>query len=127
MALLNSLLHFFTSELPSNLLTDTGLHYSGLHLFGSIKQKIINRHQVKIIHIVITNPETLTLDEMIVQPTTEQYELGDNFLKPIVNFEQSQSQSSLITSNEEIASVTIELRKPTIDHCFATQQWNNIT
>ncbi|GIY70339.1 hypothetical protein CDAR_61731 [Caerostris darwini] len=59
---------------------------------------------------------------MIVQPTTEQYELGDNFLKPIVNFEQSQSQSSLLTSNEEIASVTIELRKPTIDQllCYPT-------
>ncbi|GIY87271.1 hypothetical protein CDAR_368601 [Caerostris darwini] len=59
---------------------------------------------------------------MIVLPTTEQYQLKDEILKPSISFKNNQIHNSFLTPNEEISITTIEMRKPTVDQllCYPT-------
>ncbi|GIY73775.1 hypothetical protein CEXT_46131 [Caerostris extrusa] len=59
---------------------------------------------------------------MIVLPTTEQYQLEEEILKPSISFKNNQIHNSFSTSNEEISIITIEMRKPTVDQllCYPT-------
>ncbi|GIY21612.1 hypothetical protein CDAR_471381 [Caerostris darwini] len=58
---------------------------------------------------------------MIAFPTTEQYQLKDEILKPTINLKYNQIHNSLSTS-VEISIKTIKMRKPAVDQllCYPT-------
>ncbi|GIY46071.1 hypothetical protein CEXT_478101 [Caerostris extrusa] len=65
---------------------------------------------------------------MIVLPTTEQYQLKDEILKPTISLKYNQIHNSLKTSDKEISIKTIEMRKPTVDQllCYPTVEQYNL-
>ncbi|GIY70336.1 hypothetical protein CDAR_61711 [Caerostris darwini] len=86
--------------------------------FDSIKLK---NNKPTIIQTVIINSGKLNVDEMIVYPTVEQFELKEPCLKPTINLED-EAHNSPLTPQGKFPSITIELRKPTIDQllCYPT-------
>ncbi|GIY47985.1 hypothetical protein CDAR_620091 [Caerostris darwini] len=88
-------------------------------IFGFTTEKNNRPTSSKKIQIVIIDCEKLNIDEMLLYPTTEQYELSYPILEPTVN---SNAYNSQTTHHEYIPTVTIEMQKPTIDQliCYPT-------
>ncbi|GIX71694.1 hypothetical protein CDAR_534561 [Caerostris darwini] len=88
-------------------------------LFTFIQKRNNKTASSKITQIIIIDCEKLNIDEMIVYPTVEQYELSDPIIKPTI---KSQSYKCLSPHHDDSPAITIELRKPTIDQllCYPT-------
>ncbi|GIY70337.1 hypothetical protein CDAR_61721 [Caerostris darwini] len=97
------------------------LNFLDSTIFSTNEQKNSTTADSKIIQIVVIDCGKLNIDEMVVYPTVEQYELKGPCLKPTIML-GDQSQGSLLTSHGEIPEITIELRKPTVDQllCYPT-------
>ncbi|GIY59115.1 hypothetical protein CDAR_487171 [Caerostris darwini] len=72
----------------------------------------------KISQIIIIDCGELNIDQMIVYPTVEQYQLPYEILTPITNLESHNS----LSHHDNSPTITIELRKPTIEQllCYPT-------
>ncbi|GIX87600.1 hypothetical protein CDAR_212231 [Caerostris darwini] len=85
-------------------------------IFAFIKERNNRLTASKQIQIIIIDCDQLNIDEMLVYPSTEQYQLPYQILKPTTNFDV---YNNLPTYQEDIPEITIELQKPTIDQLIS--------
>ncbi|GIY27068.1 hypothetical protein CDAR_504341 [Caerostris darwini] len=88
-------------------------------------KKLISNERLQ---IIIIDCGKLNIDEMIALPSNEQYQLTDEILQPIIDLKQYQNHNSLSTPHEEMSTITIEMRKPTIEQllCLPTVEQYNL-
>ncbi|GIY68329.1 hypothetical protein CDAR_17391 [Caerostris darwini] len=88
-------------------------------IFDFIQERNSNLTKCNTTHIIIINCGILNIEQMLVIPTVQQYQLQYPILKPAVKL---QYHTNLSMQLDDTAEITIELRKPTIDQllCYPT-------